>query len=101
MTKKPKITKPTREQQFKKLQLLVEQLHKHCEKAGFQYYLCHEAPNHQVLVAGRSSSELMVNVACDLGLNYPDAIMRSRDILQKLKNPVKAKEEESKIILLR
>ena len=101
MTKEPKPTKPTREQQFKKLQLLVEQLHKHCEKAGIQYYLCHEAPGHQVLVAGRCSSELMTNVACDLGLNYPDAIMRSRDIIQKIKTPAKVKEEGSGLILLR
>ena len=93
-------TKPTREQNFKKLQLLVEQLHKHCEVAGIEYYLCHEAPNHQVLVAGRSSSELITNVACDLALNHQGAVIKAREIVPKL-TQARAPKEESKIITLR
>ena len=92
--------KPTRDQNFKKLQLLVEQLHKHCEKAGIEYYLCHEAPNHQVLVAGRSSSELITNVACDLALNHQGAVIKAREIVAKL-TQARAPKEESKIITLR
>ena len=93
-------TKPTREQNFKKLQLLVEQLHKHCEVSGIEYYLCHEAPNHQVLVAGRSSSELITNVACDLALNHQGAVIKAREIVAKL-TQARAPKEESKIITLR
>ena len=92
--------KPTRTQNFKKLELLVGQLHKHCEKAGIEYYLCHEAPEHQVLVAGRGSQELMVNIACDLALNHPGAVIKAREIVAQLQKPVKQK-EESKIITLR
>jgi hypothetical protein len=58
-------TKPTREQNFKKLQLLVEQLHKHCEVAGIEYYLCHEAPNHQVLVGYNDLQTTNPNLASE------------------------------------
>jgi len=92
--------KPTRTQNFKKLQLLVEQLHKHCEKAGIEYYLCHEAPEHQVLVAGRSSEQLMTNIACDLALNHAGAVVKAREIVAKV-TQVKPPKEESKIITLR
>jgi hypothetical protein len=92
--------KPTRDQNFKKLQILVEQLHKHCEKAGIEYYLCHEAPQHQVLVAGRSSEQLMTNIACDLALNHQGAVLKAREIVARVTAPQKPK-EESKIITLR
>lgn len=94
------MTKTTRQQQFKKMELLVKQLHDHCQKHGIQYYLCHEAPEHNVLIAGQCSEELMVNVACDLAIGHPSAVIKARDIVGKI-NQAKAKKEESKIITLR
>lgn len=93
------MTKPTRQQQFKKLELLVKQLHDHCKKHGIQYYLCHEAPDHNVLIAGQCSEELMVNIACDLAIGHPSAVVKARDIVAKVKQTT-TKKEESKIITL-
>jgi len=99
MSKPTKTTTPTREQQFNKMKLLVEQLHKHCEKHGIEYYLCHEAPQHQILIAGRGSKQLMINIACDLAINHPQAIIEARGIVAKI-TEVRQNKEKSNIITL-
>lgn len=85
-------TKPTKEQNLKKLELLAEQMRKHCEKHNLQCFVYHEAPNHQVAVSQYCSEELLVNIAAHLGINHPQAIVRAKEIMIRVMGIQKAQE---------
>jgi hypothetical protein len=92
--------KTTKAQHLKKLELLVEQARKHCEKHNLQYFTFHEAPEHQVALSQNCTEELLTNVAAHLGLNHPQAVVRAREIIARVVGAQKAKEAESGSLVL-
>jgi uncharacterized protein YutE (UPF0331/DUF86 family) len=85
-------TKPTKEQNLKKLELLAEQMRKHCEKHNLQCFVYHEAPDHQVALSQHCSEDLLVNIAAHLGLNHPQTIVRAKEIMIKIMGIQKTQE---------
>ena len=92
--------KPTKAQSLKKLELLAEQVLKHCEKHNLQCFIYHEAPDHQVSLAQNCSEELLVNIAAHLGINHPQAVVKAREVIVNIMGAQKAKEAGSGALVL-
>lgn len=75
------MSKPTKAQALKKLELLAEQVRKHAEANGLQCFVYYEAPDHKVALTQHCSEELIVNIAAHIGMQHPTAIVRARQIM--------------------
>jgi len=92
--------KPTKTQNLKKLELLAEQVRKHCEKHQLQCFIYHEAPDHQVALSQHCSDELLVNLAAHLGINHPQVIVRAKEIMVRVMGVQKTQEAQEGALVL-
>ena len=92
--------KPTKAQSLKKLELLAEQVVKHCAKHNLQCFVYHESADHKVSLSQHCTEVLLVNIAAHIGLNHPGAVVRAREIMVQVMGAQKTKEAEEGAVVL-